>query len=154
MINVVYYIFENEQDMSLYSEPEKIFARLLLMKFKFSEIVSAIGWFKPFLDENGTFHSIYKNSSVRHLNYFEQTYISKELFNNIIKKEQGGFIDAYQRDMLIDRLSILAQYTQETQILDKLLLYLINHFNNRYNFLLQKFTNALPVKWNTSNEVH
>lgn len=155
MINVIHYIFETEQDLRLYYEPNNLYSELLLNKFPIVDVVGAIEWFEPIIDLNNAIFSNYRNKFVRHLDYRESKYLPKGTFNEILKNEQSGLINSYQRDILIDRLSIVGQRSNGFDVgVDEILGYLIKHFNSHTSICFQKHTDGLPINVTVNTTIH
>ncbi len=155
MINVIHYIFETEQELRLYYEPDKLFAELLSNRFSILDVVGAMQWFEPIIDLNSAIFSNYQNKNVRHLDYREIKYLPQGTFNEILKNEQSGLINSYQRDIVIDRLSIVGQISNGFDVgIDDLREYLVNHFNSHAGICFQKHTDGLPINVTVNTTVH
>ena len=154
MFEIIRYILETEQDIQLYYNPEKLVHELLNQHFSAEDIVHAINWFCPLLDASTHQNYYYKTNSIRGFDASENKYLSKSIINKILGQEKSGIIKPFERDVLIDRLILVAQEDTDENELEQLLDNLIYHVN-RYKFgLICNDTKTIPTAWNTNFTLH
>ena len=124
MLKILCYIFKTGKDQRLYYDPENLFSELLSGGFSIPDVMNAINWFKPITDTKKALLNSYRNKGVRHLDYMENKFLSENLFNFILQEEQKGVINSYQRDLIIDRVSLVAQIAGDMNV-EELIKYLI-----------------------------
>ena len=153
MLITIRYIFESGKDLRLYYDPDGLLTELIESGFPIREAVNAIDWFSPIIDTEKALFNSYRGKSIRLLDCVETKHLPEGMFNSIIKEEQKGFINAYQRDLLIDRLSRVADGACVSEVED-IKTYLIKHFNNHTSMCIQNLSDALPVNWTSSVTLH
>lgn len=154
MFEVIQYILKTQQDVKLYYNKDKLIIELINEHFTIDEIMDAFDWFYPIIDSSAHQSYHYHANAVRGLDYIENKYLSKEIINKILCQERNGSINQFVRDILIDRMSLVAQAdTDESELID-LLDGLICHLN-QYKFgLINNENKQVSSIWNTNFTIH
>lgn len=154
MFDVIRYIFETEQDIKLYYNQRHLVIELIEQRFLLQEISQAIDWFCPIIDAGMHQNYFYKANAIRSLDYLEGKYLSKTILNQILKQEKDGLINSFQRDILIDRLSVIAQEQIEEAEVQEILDKLVFHFSHYKFGLIHQEIKSSPTAWNTNFTLH
>lgn len=154
MFEVIRYIFDTNWDVKLYYNQNHLMNELVEQEFSVHEIAMAMNWFNPIIDSGNHKNYSITSNSIRGLDYAEVKYLPKQIVENIFQQEKLKFINAFQRDILIDRLSLLAQEEINEAEIQEMLDNLVWHFN-AYTFGLPA-KNALinPTAWTTNFTIH
>ncbi len=153
MFDVIQYIFDTEQDTQLYFNTKNLLEDLLEQNFSMDEINQAINWFNPIVDSEIPNNSYSESKSVRSLDCIESKYLSKSIMNRIFAEEHHGKISAFQRDLLIDRLSIVAMEKDDSEI-EHIFNRLLLHFNNSGFNLALNGTDKYQILCNNNFTIH
>lgn len=154
MFEVIRYILETDQDIKLYYNQENLVRELICQDFTLEEITEAIDWFCPIIDASGHQSYYYTASSVRGFDYLENKYLSKNIINKILGQEKNGIINPFVRDVLIDRIALIARTDTDESELEQLLDNLIFHVSNYKFGLINQETQTIPTAWNTNFTLH
>lgn len=152
MLEVIQYILDTEQDVKLYYNQEKLVLELINEQFTLNEIMDALDWFYPIIDASSHQSYHYRANAIRGFDYLENKYLSKTIINKILGQEKNGAINQFIRDILIDRMSVVAQSDTDENELNDLLDNLLYHVN-QYKFGLVDNKQVSSI-WNTNFTLH
>ena len=150
MFEVIQYILGNEQDNILYYNQDKLVNSLIDEQFELDEIADALNWFCPIIDAKSHTSYHYEANAVRGLDYQENKYLSKQIINKILEHERKGMINPFIRDILIDRMSVVAKNYSDEDELGELLDNLLSHVCQDKFVMFDDKTQKHKFIWNTS----
>ncbi len=133
MYEVINYIFEEGLDVRLYVDQQVLIMDLIIeAMFPLEQVINTIDWFKPIMLVKTEEIANYNSNVTRVFDVLETKFLSHDLISKIIGYEQNGTINAYERDLLVDRLGIIAKEGIGEDMVEELLDYLIGHFNSTF----------------------
>ncbi len=155
MFEVIQYILDTQQDAKLYYNQEKLVLDLIDEQFTLDEIMAALDWFYPIIDASAHHSYHYQANAIRGFDYFENKYLSKAIINKILSQERTGIINQFIRDILIDRMSLVAQSYSDENELNELLDDLITHVSQyKFGMVNNSETKQVPTIWSTNFTLH
>lgn len=154
MFEIIQYILETKQYVKLYYNQENLVRELINEHFTLDEIVTALDWFCPIIDAPVHQSYYYQGNAIRGFDYFENKYLTKGIINKILGQEKQGLINSFTRDVLIDRLSLVAREDTDEKELNQLLDNLLTHVSQyKFGFTTQE-TKNISAFWNTNFTLH
>lgn len=154
MLDVIRYIFDTEQDIKIYFEPDLLVHELRL-RFSYMDILNSFAWFKDFVDFRVNANYFITNS-FRYFDEYEYKFLSKQIINKIVKLELDGLINCTQRDLIINKVIILVKSCKisDENLLDSLIDKIIIHMQKYELINLQKYLSVLPINYSCSLSKH